>query len=248
MPRRILTTSWDDGAPQDLRLAEMLARHGIAGTFFIPFANVEGRDVLTAGQKRDLRTAGFEIGAHGLDHRRLTRWMPAKERWRQISDGKDRLEQEIGQPVPGFCYPGGRGIAATAAFVERAGYAYARTTKMLCWDLEENPFRRPTTLQVYPHTPIALLRNWLSKGRGHRRLALLKRLASAGNDLETRLSLLLDIWSQDGGLLHLWGHSWEIDALELWPVLERFFQRAAAVTSPQDRRTNAALASAGTPS
>src|SRR5688500_11915407 len=32
----IVTTSWDDGHPLDIRLAEMLARHGVAGTFYVP--------------------------------------------------------------------------------------------------------------------------------------------------------------------------------------------------------------------
>jgi peptidoglycan-N-acetylglucosamine deacetylase len=42
--------------------------------------------------------------------------------------------------------------------------------------------------------------------------------------------------------LHLWGHSWEIEAHGLWPVLDRALAAAAAATPPERRLTNHALA------
>ena len=33
---RIVTTSWDDGDPSDLRVAELLAARKLPGTFYIP--------------------------------------------------------------------------------------------------------------------------------------------------------------------------------------------------------------------
>src|SRR5204862_6812081 len=37
----LVTTSWDDGAPQDLRLADLLAKHDLPACFYVPRANAE---------------------------------------------------------------------------------------------------------------------------------------------------------------------------------------------------------------
>lgn len=44
MPRlSIMTTSWDDGDPCDLKVAELLRARGLAGTFYIPLIGYDGR-------------------------------------------------------------------------------------------------------------------------------------------------------------------------------------------------------------
>ena len=59
-PALRFTTSWDDGHPLDLRLAELLATHGFSGTFYVPRGNREGRPVMTTAELRALteRMAG----------------------------------------------------------------------------------------------------------------------------------------------------------------------------------------------
>ena len=37
----IVTTSWGDGNPLDIRLAEILASHGLRGTFYVPLRNAD---------------------------------------------------------------------------------------------------------------------------------------------------------------------------------------------------------------
>src|SRR5579872_2823021 len=58
-----ITTSWDDGHPLDLRVADLLARYGIAGTFYVPATTAMG--TMSAAQFREL-IPNFEIGAHTL--------------------------------------------------------------------------------------------------------------------------------------------------------------------------------------
>ena len=48
-----LTTSWDDGDALDARLADLLARYGVPGTFYVP-RNCEGRVLLKRGELRQL--------------------------------------------------------------------------------------------------------------------------------------------------------------------------------------------------
>ena len=67
MPRlRIVTTSWDDGDPQDLRVAELLDSRGLKGTFYVPIIGYDGRRILEPAELRSLASGGFEIGAHGV--------------------------------------------------------------------------------------------------------------------------------------------------------------------------------------
>ena len=60
-----VTTSWDDGHPLDLRLAEMLSKYAIPATFYIPLKN--DRDLVGSSEIRALG-AQFEIGGHTVTH------------------------------------------------------------------------------------------------------------------------------------------------------------------------------------
>jgi len=42
----IVFTSCDDGYPADMKIADLLDRHGLKGTFFVCIENSEGRPVL----------------------------------------------------------------------------------------------------------------------------------------------------------------------------------------------------------
>ena len=157
------TTSWDDGHPLDLKLADLLDRHGLPGTFYVPLRNREGLPVMEAGALRQL-DGRFEIGSHTLDHHYADRGDAGT--WaRQVIDGKAALEQALGHAVAGFCYPGGRADAAARQVVRGAGFAYARSIVNLHLDAGDDRFRLPTTAQFFPHPRGVLLRNWLRGGQ-----------------------------------------------------------------------------------
>src|SRR5208283_2264797 len=69
---RMVTTSWDDGDPFDLRVAKLLAARRIPGTFYIPLkGHVEpGHRAcrMSLPEMLELDSQGFEIGAHGVSH------------------------------------------------------------------------------------------------------------------------------------------------------------------------------------
>lgn len=69
---------------------------------------------------------GHEVGAHTLDHPRLTTLAPDEAR-RQIVDGRRELEDIIGTKVEAFCYPHGACDPAIRQMVEDAGYSSATT-------------------------------------------------------------------------------------------------------------------------
>lgn len=236
------TSSWDDGHPLDRKLAELMARHGIRGAFYCPLHNAEGRPVMGAADLRalDQGDGAFEIGSHTRDHAYASRLGPAD--WaRQVVQGKSQLEDRLGHAVQGFCYPGGQRSAAAALVVAAAGFAYARTTENLRSDCGSDPFAMPTTLQCYPHSRGVLGRNYLRHGGWGRRAPLAAACLGTGA-LETRLQRAFAACQRSpGGVFHLWGHSWEIEALGLWPVLERFFAHVAASVPAAARLTPAAV-------
>lgn len=234
----LLTTSWDDGHPLDRRLADLLARHGIGATFYCPLHNREGAPVMTGADLRALAGAGFEIGSHTHDHVYADR-VPAAQWAEQVRRGKAALEACLGQAVAGFCYPGGVFGASQREVVRAEGFAYARTTVNLHADAGDDLFTLPTTLQLYPHARSVLWRNFLRHGRWPARWPLLQ--ATSAPTLEARVLALLDTVQRQGGVLHLWGHSWEIEALDLWPGLDRLFALLAARIQPTDRLHNRAL-------
>ena len=85
----IVTTSWDDGSKLDLRLAELLEKHGVKGTFYVPRSYLDeplqGSDIVALDEE-------FEIGAHTLHHVALTT-IPPEEAKREIDSSKVYLEE-----------------------------------------------------------------------------------------------------------------------------------------------------------
>jgi len=235
----IFTCSIDDGHPSDLRVADLLDKHGLNATFFIPIKNREGADMMTRQQIRDI-SKRFEVGSHTYDHCFL-KGVPVEEAHFQITEGKRQLEDMLGKPVAGFCYPGGKYGPEHANLVQSAGFRYARTTMNLCFDTGVNAYEMPTTFQFYPHDRSVYLRNFAKSGQWtHRQSGL--RLAMQHKDWMTRLYALFDHACQHGGTFHLWGHSQDIDKLAAWDQLDRFLGHVASRTAMQDRMDNGQLA------
>jgi len=215
---RIVTTSWDDGDRSDLRLAEVLHSHGIRGTFYVPITPYNGRAPLERTELRSLSSEGFEIGAHGFSHKLL--WgLPAKELASEIAPCKPLLEDILGSEVRMFCYPRGRYDCNVVRAVENAGYRGARTVRMLSTQLNFHPFEMPTTLQTFPHRTSAYLKN-VTRARMKGLGVCLSYRARLGDWLELGKSLF-DSVLENGGVWHLYGHSWEIEQLGLWDSLEQ---------------------------
>jgi peptidoglycan/xylan/chitin deacetylase (PgdA/CDA1 family) len=213
-----VSTSWDDGDRSDLRVADMLAGHGLPGTFYVPIEPFRAGDELSVKEVRELAAGEFEIGGHTVSHRSLTE-LSCEEQAREVLECKRILEDRLGAEVRSFCYPNGRLNRATVRSVEQAGYQGARTTRMLRSSFEFPRFEMPTTLQAFPHRAQAYLRNTI-KGRnlpGLAGFALHLRRARNWVDLG---KMLFDQVLEDGGFWHLYGHSWELEKFGLWSQLE----------------------------
>jgi len=232
------TTSWDDGHPLDHRVAELLAKYDLTGTFYVPIQNA--REVMTAQQIREL-SGNFEIGAHTAHHVVLTE-VSAEIAEGEINDSKRRLEDITGSVCEGFCFPRGRLHRGHLHMVRRSGFRYARTVELLSTRL---PARRfgiyliPTTVQVCPHRWTIYARN------GAKRLALrsLRNLIlhARSHDWPETARSMLRLVARQGGVFHLWGHSWEIEKQQQWAGLDSVLREMAELRSSLPCLTNASL-------
>jgi len=212
----LVTTSWDDGHPLDLRVAEMLARCGMTGTFFVPVCDPK-RARLSDADLRDLSSCGFEIGSHGMLHRNLLKAPRTELQW-EITDSKFELEQAIRRKVSMFCYPIGRHDSYVLEQVRQAGYEGARTTRMLSTEADFDPMYVPTSIQAYRHSSSEYLKNLLRNGGVKDMLRYCTSLYQCDSWVELGRRLFDRVLSQ-GGTWHLYGHSWEIEKYGLWDEL-----------------------------
>ena len=209
---RIVTTSWDDGDYADLKLAELLRSKGIRGTLYVPIHYRERP--LGHSDLRALASEGFEIGAHGWSQRHLWGLQP-QELAEEVRPCKWVLEDIIGREVAMFCYPRGRYDATVVQALRNAGYRGARTVRMLATRPDFNAFEMPTTLQVFPHVRFTYLKNAARARKLETWQSCLVQMPQLGSWVELG-KRLFDRVLENGGVWHLFGHSWEIESLGLW--------------------------------
>ncbi len=132
-PRSFLMT-FDDGYASVLeRAAPRLREAGVPAIVFIPAGllgtatNVPER-ILTVGEALTLvQDFNFEVGAHGMDHRRMVRADDAELR-RQTAGARERLRDLLGSAPRAFAYPNGESDERARKAVAEAGYEVAFAT------------------------------------------------------------------------------------------------------------------------
>lgn len=181
---------WDDGVRDDIRLTEILRRHGARASFNLSWGlhvqNDGGSWKFQDHEVSRLSVAaltgvydGFTIANHSLTHPHLGQIAPA-EAAREIIENRDALEQHFGVPVTGFAYPFGSFNAEVRELVRESGHVYARTCH--------------TAAQIFP-TPDAM-------------------------EQPTNCHFLApDFWQKLAGageVFYFWGHSYELTTEAMW--------------------------------
>lgn len=217
MNKIIVTTSWDDGHVLDIKLAALLRKYGLKGTFYISPLDSHALpdERLTPEQIRELSN-DFEIGAHTMTHPDLLKLSYADAE-KEMRESKLYLEKIIGRPVTAFCYPSGYYNEQHVSMVKHIGFAVARTVKRFSFCLSKDSFQMETSVHVYNHwsdfwdillfsrfNPVKFLRYY----RHWDELAI----------------AMFEKVLKEGGVFHIWGHSWEINRNKDWKRLERVFR------------------------
>ena len=234
-----ITTSWDDGHRLDLRLADLLDKYGLTGTFYI------ARDYLPERMSETeiaALSARHEIGAHTLTHPALTEIEPDAAR-HEIIDSRRWLQDLTGRAITAFCPPRGVTSPAVRQMIAEAGYEVARSVRLYQLDAGGDPFDLPTTIHIYPF-PLRPTRSWRARFQplGYLRphFFRLRIPLTALRSWPLLAEVLLERAAAIDGVWHLWGHSWELDRFGMWDDLERVLAAASRYTEAQ-RVTNTDL-------
>lgn len=221
---RLITTSWDDGHPYDFRLAELLKKYGIEGTFYIPKANDE-REVMEESGVQEL-ARHFEIGGHTINHRKINQRSEILFE-KEIKGCFHWLEDLLGEKPISFCFPSGVYNQPAVQYTLQTGFKVIRTTELLNPGFGEPSAVVPTTLQVYRHSNVTYLKHLLKRFK-FRSIGLFFQ-SGLNADLFHLIEFYLEYILKNGGCFHLWGHSWEIDDHDLWEGLERILKLISGI-------------------
>lgn len=221
----LFTTSWDDGSVLDLRIADMLERYGMIGTFYIPRLFEDRREKVSAYGRRltdgEIQTLSksHEVGGHSVSHRRLIGLTPEEAR-SEIEGSHSFLMDVTGTPPSMFAFVGGAYDDRLVDIVKEAGFLGARTTRkpvigkpsgflmdttVIC---QPFPFRKKDARYYYwrrlldpmaAYEPTQFAASWFG---------LAKRLFGRAR--------------RRGNYFHLYGHSWELEKYGMWEELEKF--------------------------
>jgi len=234
-PHACITTSWDDGHPLDLRVADLLAKYGLRGTFYVP--RTAENPTMPPAQVREL-SRSFEVGAHTLHHVVLSS-ASDQQAWQEIADSRSWVEDSTGQPCSMFCPPRGKFTDRHLRLIYKAGYCGSRSVELLSLDFPRQLgglMLMPTTVQAHPHGLMAYVRNTLRRAAVGN---LWRSLAQGRSTDWVRLARsLLERVLTHGGVFHLWGHSWEVEQTRQWQRLEEVLRFLGQFTSQAPALTN----------
>ncbi len=200
---KVLTLSYDDGVVQDIRLVEILNKHGIKGTFNINSGKYFPEEVTRETNRGRLKlseakalyiNSGHEVAVHGLTHPYLER-LDSAEMIYEITEDRKHIEREYGQIARGMAYPYGTYNDTVLDVLEKCHIAYARTVKA-------------TYTFKFPE-------NWLElHPTCHHNYEYLEDLIKKFVETPSR-------WGY-AEMFYLWGHSYEFDDHDNWDVIEKF--------------------------
>lgn len=197
-----VTFSYDDGNTADLRLIEIFDKYNLKATFNLVSGRLGHETVVTEDDVKKYY-ARHEVACHGQNHLHLER-MPVEMQLSEILGDRRALERVTGKIVRGLAYPYGTSDGDTVTAAKACGIAYAR-------DIHSTKgYSTPSDFMAWHPTchhldaePIA---------------AKFIESATDANQL----------WIK-GGLLYIWGHSYEFDRNNNWDLIERICSRVSGI-------------------
>jgi len=221
---KFLTISVDDGHPTDQRSAELLNKYGLKATFYIPKINSE-RDVMSESDIKKIADT-CEIGGHTYGHKPLT-GIGYDQVKKEVQEGKDWIEQLLGKEVVAFCYPQGKVNRLAVKAVKAAGFKGARTCMYNLNDFPRNPFLWGVGTHAYSHHRTVQIRHAILE-KNFKGLVNFFLIHKGSVDWINHFKLVVEYVEHNGGIAHLYFHSWEIDKLNEWRQLEDLFRYLSA--------------------
>lgn len=210
---KAVTLSYDDAVEQDIRLVDIMRKHGLKGTFNVNAGHIspEGK-VHPAGKiHRRMTTSQIlstytpdvcEVACHGYTHPFLDQCDSAVI-CNEVLEDRKALEAIFGHQIHGMAYPYGTCNDLVVAALRMCGIYYSRTT------VSTEKFTMPT--------------DWL-------------RMPATCHHKNPRLMELTQNFlalkpARNPQLFYLWGHAYEFEEADNWHVIEEF---AAKIGGKED--------------
>lgn len=116
--RGAVVFTFDDGPPNHVAAAKILADRGARGTFYIiadcPHSELPTPECLSPKQVKALSAAGHDVESHTVLHPDLTLLDPTALQ-RELTNAQTKLQQLVGKPVVHLAYPYGAHNAVVRA-------------------------------------------------------------------------------------------------------------------------------------
>lgn len=216
MKKSQISISIDDGHPLDMKAAEILGKKNIHTTFYIPIKNSTGRPTLNRKQIKWLsQQPNFEIGGHTYNHIDCTK-VSLKQAEEEMRSGKEALEDIIGKPVTAFAWPWGKYNRKLIEIAKQAGFSHCRSALLInLHPYSQKEYLIHPNMHLYPHPYFRYIYHSL----------LLKDILTFQECLKGFPKQLTDIITKIKSInsTHFWFHSWELEKLDMWKVLKKYF-------------------------
>ncbi len=192
--------SFDDGAVEDITLAELMREYEFDAVFYIPALweqhnRSQGREPLNKSELLSI-AKDFEIGSHTVTHPMLTR-IPIDQARDEIINSKEMLQDITGQPIASFCYPRGYANHEIRDIVAE-NYSSARNTLVGSLDQPKDMIWQSTTVHAGgKRRPEYEGKSWLDEA-----FRLLDEAILRGKNEDV--------------VYHTWAHGWELTREGAW--------------------------------
>lgn len=205
---KALTFSYDDGLPQDKRLAELFNKYGMKATFNFNCECMKTFNFTKEQIKEYFLSKGHEIAVHGANHRANGNLRPI-EGIRDVLDCRLELEEKCDCIIRGMAYPD-CGINRMSNFgtyemvkqyLAELDIAYARSLGG-----DNNSFVLPTDFH-----------NWIPSAH-HNNPQIMEYIEEF---LTLDTSTKVYHTRRFPRLLYIWGHSSEFDEKNNWEHIEK---------------------------
>lgn len=151
LPAKPVIITFDDGYKNTVKKAlPILQRYGHRAVFYLlgsaemknnTWDALDGESALLSNEEiLDLQSAGMELGAHSVTHRKLSE-LPDQELHFEVLEGKKYLEKIIEKEIISFAYPYGNLCERTKEAVREHGFRFAVATDSGGMKLAEDPFQ-----------------------------------------------------------------------------------------------------------
>lgn len=210
------TFSYDDGNPQDERLAAIFDKYGVKGTFNFNCDAMRGKTVYNKERIKEVfLDKGHEIAVHGANHRPTGNLRPI-EGIRDVLNCRLELEEKCDRIIRGMAYPdsgitlfGNFGSFETVkTYLRELDIAYSRT---LAGD--NNAFMLPSDFYAWmptAHHDNPKIMEWIDE---------FIRLDTSTKVYHARRTCRL---------FYIWGHSYEFDNNNNWEHIEEICKKLSA--------------------